>query len=342
MSDLLGKDINELKSLVSDLGLPLFTATQIAQWLYKKRATSIDQFTNLALSARQKLSQICQVGRTQPVHEMRSKDGTVKYLFSTAHGDVETVYIPDGERATLCVSSQVGCKMNCHFCATGHMGFHGNLTASEILNQILSIPQFDTLTNVVFMGMGEPMDNYENVMRALDVLTSEKYGLGWSPKRITVSSVGVLPKVEQFLHESQCHLAISLHNPFGNEREEMMPVQKAYPAHQLIEMLRGYDFSHQRRLSFEYTLIDGWNDTTRHAAALARMLKGMDCRVNLIKYHDSHSESRASQQQTIQQFEDFLNAHGIKTTIRRSRGEDIDAACGLLATSVQQGAKGGA
>lgn len=332
-SPLLGKNNTELKSLVEDLGLPSFTAKQLSQWIYGKRVKTLDECSNISNKNRELLKQNYTIGRHEAEKQAVSKDGTIKYLYSTKSGAIESVYIPDGDRATLCVSSQVGCKMHCSFCATGQMGFHGQLTTDEILNQILSTPRFDTLTNIVFMGMGEPMDNYDNVLRTLDVMTNPDYGLGWSPRRITVSTVGITPKVTQFLKESECHLAISLHNPFSAERAERMPVEKAYPIHDLIEQLTAFDFSHQRRLSFEYTLFDGWNDTTRHAAALVRLLKNLDCRVNLIRYHSiGDAKIKGSNQDRAVMFQDYLNNHGITATIRKSRGEDISAACGLLAT----------
>ncbi len=332
-TSLLGKNISELKSLVSDLGLPSFTAKQLCEWMYRKRVLTIDQCTNVSIRNRELLDQHFVIGRKAPDAQAVSNDGTVKFLYATDAGAIESVYIPEDNRATLCVSSQVGCKMHCDFCATGRMGFHGQLSATDILNQILSTPRFDALTNIVFMGMGEPMDNYDNVLSVLDIMTNADYGLGWSPKRITVSSVGITPQVLKFLRQSECHLAISLHNPFHDERAQRMPVEKAYPVHELIEQLRNYDFSHQRRLSFEYTLFDGWNDTMRHAAALARLLKSLDCRVNLIRYHSIGDKNiKGTDLDKAKLFQDFLNTHGITTTIRKSRGEDIEAACGLLAT----------
>jgi 23S rRNA (adenine2503-C2)-methyltransferase len=269
-----------------------------------------------------------------PLTCQRSKDGTVKYLFPTRSGQhIETVYIPDGERATLCVSCQVGCKMRCRFCQTGRQGFHGNLTAGDILNQVMSLPERDTLTNIVFMGQGEPMDNLDAVLRATEVLTAP-YGMAWSPRRITVSSVGVKGKLQRFLDESECHVAISLHTPFAQERAALMPAEKAMPIADIVELLRRYDFSHQRRLSFEYTVFEGVNDSRAHAKETARLLAGLHCRVNLIRFHHiPDADLQGASEERITQLRDYLTAHGIFTTIRASRGEDIQAACGLLSTA---------
>ena len=244
---------------------------------------------------------------------------------------VEAVFIPDGDRGTLCVSCQMGCKMGCRFCVTGQQGFHGNLSAAEILNQIFSIPEFYRLTNIVYMGMGEPMDNLDNVLRSTEVLTAS-WGLGWSPHRITVSSVGIVPGLRRFLDVSQCHVAVSLHNPFAAERLDIMPMQRVYPIADVVALLRQYDWSGQRRISFEYTMFSGLNDDLRHAAELVRLLKGLYCRVNLIRFHASpDTPFKTSSAQAMERFKEYLNSHGITCTIRASRGEDIMAACGLLA-----------
>lgn len=313
-------------------GFPRFTAKQLCDWLYKKRVYSIDAMTNLSLAQRARLNEIAFIGRETPVRCQVSKDGTKKYLFPVLDNRfIEAVYIPEEDRATLCVSCQVGCKMGCRFCVTGQQGFHGNLCAGDILNQLFSIPEFEQLSNVVFMGMGEPMDNIDAVLAACTVLTSD-WGLGWSPKRITVSSVGIIPGLKRFLDESQCHLAISLHNPIPQERLQMMPVQKAFPLNEVLALLRKYDWSGQRRLSFEYTMFRGENDDLAHAQKLADALKGLICRVNLIRFHESpEAPFRTSMPNTINVFQSYLNSHGVICTLRASRGQDIDAACGLLA-----------
>ena len=323
--------MSELQALCADEGFPRFTAKQICDWLYKKRVDSIDAMTNLSKIQRARLNEIAYIGREHPVRCQVSKDGTKKYLFEVTGGHIEAVYIPEDDRATLCVSCQVGCKMGCRFCVTGQQGFHGNLSAGDILNQLFSIPEFEQLTNVVFMGMGEPMDNLDAVLAATQVLTAD-WGLGWSPKRITVSTVGIIPGLKRFLDESLCHLAVSLHNPVPQERLAMMPVQKAFPLNQVLALLREYDWSGQRRLSFEYTMFRGVNDDLAHAQKLVEALKGLDCRVNLIRFHESpEAPYKTSLPTTISNFQNYLNRNGVICTLRASRGQDIDAACGLLA-----------
>ena len=337
---LLGKTPSELKEISLSLGLPSFTGGQLAQWIYKKKVGDFSLMTNLSKAAREALSAKYEVGITPYSLCQESSDGTRKYLFpvecilgrgASEKSSIEAVMIPDGDRKTLCVSSQAGCKMGCRFCMTGRQGFHGNLDAADILSQFLSVDESDSLTNAVFMGMGEPLDNYDNVKRVLDALTSD-WGWGWSPKRITLSSIGVLPNLKRFLDETKCHLAISLHDPFPEERESMMPVQKAYPVADVLSLLRKYDFTGQRRVSFEYTMFAGFNDSMRHADALARLLKGLECRVNLIRFHKIPDfPYGTSPENVMEKFRDRLIRGGITATIRASRGEDIAAACGLLA-----------
>lgn len=337
---LLGKSLAELQEIVRRMAEPSFRAKQIAEWMYQKQATSFEEMTNLPKTLREKLGLFYTIGRSTPVAQERSADGTEKYLFTPLDKEglyFETVYIPDGERATLCVSSQVGCKMNCSFCATGKMGFQAQLTSGDILNQVLSIPHSEELTNIVFMGMGEPLDNYEAVRTAIEILTSD-YGLGWSPKRITVSSVGIRAGLKRLLKETKVHIAISLHNPYPAERLEMMPAEKAFPITDLLKILQEEDFSGQRRLSFEYIVFGGLNDTQQHADKLIQLLRPLDCRVNLIRYHRVlglayHSTSESQ----ILWLNEYLNHHGLRSTIRRSRGEDISAACGMLA--VEEGGR---
>lgn len=337
---LIGLTLEGLRKVTADHGLPRFTAGQIAQWLYEKRVTSIAEMTNLSKKAREILGRTYTVGRETPLAEAVSVDGTVKYLFRGA-GDreVESVFIPDGDRATLCVSSQAGCKMNCHFCMTGKQGFHGNLTAAQIINQVLSVPGSRDLTNIVYMGMGEPLDNIAAVMDSIEVLTAP-WGLAWSPKRITVSSIGHLKELRRLLDETRVNIAISVHSPFSGERLGLMPVEKAFPLAEVMAMLREYDFSHQRRLSVEYIMWRGVNDDRRHADALARLVKGMHCRVNLIRFHAIPGvDLRPCSEGVMTGFRDRLNELGITATIRASRGEDIMAACGMLSGQHRPDAK---
>lgn len=331
---LLGLSVDDLKNVAKSLGMPAFAGGQMAKWLYKKHVGSIDEMTDISKENRLRLANLYCIGCSGPTDEQRSKDGTVKYLFPTLEGKcVETVFIPDDDRATVCVSSQVGCKMNCLFCQTGKQGFDGNLEVADILNQLYSLPERDKITNVVFMGQGEPMDNIDNVLRATEVLTAS-WGYAWSPRRITVSSVGVKGKLERFVRESECHLAISLHSPFHDERAGMMPAEKGWAIADIVDMLRQYDFSHQRRLSFEYTVFGGMNDDVEHSKAILSLLKGLDCRVNLIRFHQIPGVNlRPADEYHMTAMRDYLTSHGVFTTIRASRGQDIYAACGLLNTA---------
>lgn len=339
---LLGKTLVELQEVALSVGLQKFAGKQLAEWLYERRAISFDDMTNISLKGRQALAEQYTIGRHEPVAEAVSTDGTKKYLFQLNGNEtkgnvyIESVYIPDNDRATLCVSTQAGCKMGCKFCMTGTLGFHGHLSATEILNQIFSIPDSDKLTNIVYMGEGEPMDNIDNVLRSLQVMT-ETWGCAWSPKRITVSTVGVLPGLERFLKESECHLAISLHNPFGAERQEIMPIEKRYHLSDVVALLKQHDWQHQRRVSFEYICWYNQNDAIRHAKELVRLLKGLPCRMNLIRFHSGVDQAFASSdEKQMEWLRDYLSDNGITTTIRRSRGEDILAACGMLVNALRQ------
>jgi 23S rRNA (adenine2503-C2)-methyltransferase len=334
---LLGTTLSELQDIVRNLGMPKFTAKQIAEWVYDKKVNSIDEMTNISLKQREKLNAEYEIGASEPIEAMRSVDGTVKYLFRTPENNfIEAVYIPDDDRATLCVSSQVGCKMNCKFCMTGKQGFSGNLTSNQIINQINSIPESDKLTNIVMMGMGEPLDNLEEVLKALEIMTSD-YGYKWSPKRITLSSVGLRKGLRQFLEESSCHLAISIHSPFPAQRAELMPAERAYSITDVVDLLRNYDFSKQRRLSFEYIVFKGVNDSLIYAKELVKLLRGLDCRINLIRFHAIPDvDLNGADMDTMVKFRDYLTSHGLFSTIRASRGEDIFAACGMLSTAKEQ------
>ena len=335
MEVLLGKNVSELQQVALAIGLPKFAGKQLAEWLYVRRATSFDQMTNISLKGREALKAKYLIGRHDPVREAVSVDGTKKYLFAVGEQFIESVYIPEEDRATLCVSTQAGCKMGCKFCMTGTLGFHGHLSAADILNQIF---YFEDLSNLVFMGEGEPMDNLDNVMRVLEIMTAD-YGCAWSPKRITVSTVGI-PAMKRFIEESECHLAVSMHNPFSVERATIMPAEKMMSITDVVALLKQYDWSHQRRVSFEYICWAGQNDTPRHAKELLRLLKGLNCRINLIRFHagveDIKNERRfpASDIKQMEWLRDYLTENGLTTTIRRSRGEDILAACGMLVNSL--------
>lgn len=336
---LLGMTLRELQDTCLQLSMPKFTAKQLAQWIYGKRVRNIEEMTNLSKGNREKLAvQYC-VGEEPPVEISKSKDGTIKYLFATEQGGfVETVYIPDGQRATLCVSCQIGCKMNCLLCQTGKQGWEGNLTARDILNQIHAADRAAAeegralLTNIVYMGQGEPLDNIDNVFKSIEILTAD-YGWAWSPRRITVSTVGLKKQMCRLLDECECHVAVSLHSPIPEQRQQLAPAEKQFSIIDIVGLLKEYDWSHQRRVTFEYTMLGGTNDTTLHARELTKLLQGLHCRVNLIPWHKIDGVPlREASANTLEHFRDYLNHHGITATIRASRGQDIEAACGLLTT----------
>ena len=339
MEALLGKSLTELQEVALSVGLQKFAGKQLAEWLYVRRVTSFDDMTNISLKGREALKNRYVIGRHAPVREAVSVDGTRKYLFAVGEQFIESVYIPEEDRATLCVSTQVGCKMGCRFCMTGTLGFHGHLPAVEILNQIFEIDamalahNLSPLSNIVYMGEGEPMDNLDQVLRSLEIMTAD-YGCVWSPKRITVSTVGI-PAMKRFLDESDCHLAVSMHNPFAAERSAIMPAEKMMSITEVVSLLKQYDWSHQRRVSFEYICWHGQNDTIRHAKELLRLLKGLSCRINLIRFHAGVDRAfPSSDEKEMEWFRDYLTNNGITTTIRRSRGEDILAACGMLVNAL--------
>lgn len=333
---LFGKTLSELTELVIELGLPKFTGKQIADWLYHKEVSSINEMSNLSKKARALLEENFEFGLQAPADVKVSLDGTKKYLFKThLENFIETAMIPDKERRTVCVSSQVGCKMGCLFCMTGKQGFQGQLSAGDIVNQIRSIDEFGEVTNIVYMGMGEPFDNLDEVLKSVEILTSE-WGYAMSPRRITVSSIGITPSLTRFLNECEAHLAISLHTPFHEERQQLMPVQIAYPLEEVLDVIRRWDFRGQRRVSFEYIVFGGLNDTARHVKELSRLLAGIPCRINLIRFHPiPGTPLHGTDEQTLQAFKDALNKKGVLTTIRASRGQDIYAACGLLSTKAR-------
>jgi 23S rRNA (adenine2503-C2)-methyltransferase len=330
---LFGKTLAELQELVIVMGLPKFTAKQIADWLYKKEVSSIDEMTNLSKKARETLSEKYFFGLVNSTKVQESVDGTKKYLFPTSNGKfIETAMIPDRDRKTVCVSSQVGCKMGCLFCMTGKQGFQGQLTAGEIVNQIRNIPEWEEVSNIVYMGMGEPFDNLDEVLKSTEILTAE-WGFAMSPRRITVSSIGIVPGLVRFLNESECHLAISMHTPFHEERQQLMPVEIAYPLDEVLHEIRNWDFGRQRRVSIEYIVFSGVNDSPRHVKEMARILDGIRCRINLIRFHPiPDTPLKGTDEATLEQFKEALEKKGITTTIRASRGQDIYAACGLLST----------
>ncbi len=333
MDNLVGMTIAELEKVVAGCGLPKFNAKEIGKWIYQRGAKSIDEMTNISKNGRSKLSENYEIKLFAPDDVNESSDGTKKYLFHALNGKyIETAYIPDEKRKTLCVSSQVGCKMGCRFCMTSRQGLQGQLSSADILNQLLSLPEKEVVSNLVFMGMGEPFDNTDEVLKTLEILTSD-YGFNYSQRRITVSTIGLVPGLRRFINESDCHLAISLHSPFDEERKKLMPVQRLYPIKEVIDILKEANFDKQRRISFEYILFKGLNDTQSHINQMAKLLNGLRCRVNIMHFHSiPGSGLQGANNDTLINFRDGLNKKGIIATVRKSRGEDILAACGLLST----------
>ncbi len=333
---LLGKDLQEIQTILQPYAVPKFVAKQIADWIYVKKVRRFDEMTNVSKKLRAVLSETFEIGFRDAIEVQTSVDGTRKYLFPAEFGSVEAVYIPDKDRHTLCVSSQVGCKMNCEFCMTGKMGYKGQLSTAEILNQIYSVEESDLLTNIVYMGMGEPFDNTAAVLKSIELMTAE-YGLAWSPRRITVSSIGILSEVDYFLMQSEANLAISMHSPFHDERMSIMPVEKAYPIEKVVDFLSHQELNRQRKLSFEYIMFGGINDSEKHLKGLIRLLSGVRCRVNLIRYNAIPGDRFASSDEaTMVHFRDELTKRGIVATIRKSKGQDIFAACGMLSSESEK------
>jgi 23S rRNA (adenine2503-C2)-methyltransferase len=334
---LVGMTLEEITEATKGFDLPRYVAREIALWIYRRGIIGFDQMTNISLKTRQILAENFELGLTHPSNELVSLDGTKKYLFP-AHNEkyIETAYIPDNKRKTLCISTQVGCKMGCLFCMTAKQGFQGQLSCGEILNQIISLPERELLTNLVFMGMGEPFDNTDAVLKSLSILTAD-YGMAFSHKKITVSTIGIIPGMRLFIETTQCQLAISLHSPFDDERVKLMPIENVYPIKDVIQLLKDYAFEKQRRISFEYILFKGINDTQSHINELARLLNGLRCRINLMRFHPIPGTSlTGTDENSLLEFRNKLDKKGIITTIRASRGEDIMAACGLLSTKELQ------
>ncbi|MBF0366347.1 MAG: 23S rRNA (adenine(2503)-C(2))-methyltransferase RlmN, partial [Oligoflexia bacterium] len=312
---LLGLTLTELQAITQEHAMPSFAAKQIADWIYRKRVTSIEEMSNLSLGDRQKLCEHYEIGAKKYQHLYASVDGTKKYLFATTKGNgIESALIPHENHYTLCVSTQVGCKMGCLFCMTGKQGFQGQLSTNEIINQIYSIDESEQLTNIVYMGMGEPLDNYSETIKSIEIMTAD-YAYAWSPKRITVSTVGVIPTLIRFLEESKCNLAVSLHSPFDEERLQLMPIQNVYPIKEVIQVLKAQ--KNQARISFEYILFAGVNDSQKHVNELARLLNGLSAHINLMRFHAiPNSPLKGTSEEKLKEFQAALNKKGIITTIR--------------------------
>jgi 23S rRNA (adenine2503-C2)-methyltransferase len=333
---LCGSTVDEISQLIASSGYSFSKALLISNNIYKKRLSDFAQNPKIPKKLREDLISTADSGLFKPVASTTSVDNTVKYLFRNEVGlEYETVFLPGNKRNTVCVSTQAGCRMGCPFCVTGSYGFHGDLSAGEIINQIISLPEAGKITHVVFMGMGEPLDNLGNILKACQILTAE-WGLAISCRNVTVSTVGITPGIEIFLRDCECNLTLSLHSPFSEERKSVVPVEKKYPVHEIIEIMRNYPVKKKRRLSIAYVMIHNVNDTDEHLEGLKALLHGSTIRINLLPYHPVRNDINvSSSDERMHFFKHNLVVSGISASIRKSRGADISAACGLLASGLK-------
>ena len=350
-ANLLNFDLEGLAAFCEKLGEKRFRATQLFRWIHQKGATDFDQMTDLAKSLRQKLPSSANIQGLVPVSRHNSVDGTIKWLFDVGAGDViETVFIPEADRGTLCISSQAGCAVGCRFCSTGHQGFSRNLTTAEIVAQLWFVEHTlrkeqkkneRIISNVVMMGMGEPLQNYSQLLPALRVMLDD-HGYGLSRRRVTVSTSGVVPMIERLAQDCPVALAVSLHAPSDTLRNDLVPLNKKYPIDDLLRACGDYQSAAPRDfITFEYCMLDGVNDQPEHAEQLIDLMKkhalhGLSCKFNLIPFNPFPASGlKRSDMSVVTAFAKILLDAGIVTTVRKTRGDDIDAACGQLAGDVQ-------
>ncbi|MGH7827976.1 MAG: 23S rRNA (adenine(2503)-C(2))-methyltransferase RlmN [Candidatus Binatia bacterium] len=328
--------LKEFEAYLGERKQPAYRARQTRQWLYQKRAVSFAEMTNLSGPFRSQLEEEFSISRLYVIRRAASADGTVKFLFRLADGqNIESVLIPETKRLTLCISTQAGCGFGCQFCATAALGLKRNLRASEMIDQVLeanlTLNGARRITHVVLMGMGEPLANYDQTVKALDVITDTYWGIGISPRRVTLSTVGLVPQIEKLMAETRVNLAISLHAPNDEIRSRLMPVNRKYRLQQLMDCCRSLPIPRRKRITFEYVLLRGVNDSADHAGQLCRLLEGVRCKVNVIPFNP-HPESpfeRPSEPE-VQRFQQVLSSRGVQVNVRRPRGDDIQAACGQL------------
>jgi 23S rRNA (adenine2503-C2)-methyltransferase len=334
--NLIGLSAGEISALIGPAGFNITHAVSVAHSIYKKRITDIELIKKVPKKLKDILKEKFSTGIFPPVASELSSDGTIKYLFRTSDRRLfESVFIPDNKRNTVCVSTQSGCRMGCSFCATAGYGFHGDLSSGEIVNQIISIPFAEKVTHVVLMGMGEPLDNLDNVLKTCEILTSG-WGLSLSPRNVTVSTVGIIPGVEKFLAGTECNLALSLFSPFPEERKIRIPVEGKYPVIRIIKLLRDYPIKKNRRLSLAYVMIQDLNDSDKHLSELKALIGDSGIRVNLLPFHPvAKNLFTSSSPERMLYFKHNLIISGISASIRKSRGVDISAACGLLAAALK-------
>ncbi|GIW54351.1 MAG: dual-specificity RNA methyltransferase RlmN [Nitrospiraceae bacterium] len=338
-SNLLAFSSRGMEELVRSLGLPRYRARQILRWLYQSRVRDIQSMTDLSKQERTVLSGCTAIRRLESTGVLTSEDGTKKFLFRLQDGrSVESVLIPDEGRLTLCVSTQIGCTLDCSFCLTGTMGLHRNLKPHEIVDQVLSVQDHldtrETLTNLVFMGMGEPLANVEAVSEAIDRLTNRTWGLGFSSRRITVSTAGLAPRLKE-MASLGVNLAVSLNATTDEQRDRLMPaVNRIYPLRELMAACRDYPLPPRRRLTFEYVLLAGLNDSRDDAKRLAILIRGIRCKVNLIPFNEfPGSEFKRPSEETVLAFQSVLKQAGFEVFVRKSKGRDVLGACGQLGRS---------
>jgi 23S rRNA (adenine2503-C2)-methyltransferase len=332
---LAGLDLTGLEHLLTINGVDPRFARRILYWIYRRGIMSFTEINDIPKNVLTVLSGSFATGLSSPVSSAVSADGSVKYLFRTDGGLLhEAVYLPDGNRRTVCVSVQSGCRMGCRFCATGLNGWRGNLTAGEIVNQVVSLP-YD-VNHVVLMGMGEPGDNIDEVIKAVNVLTAG-WGLAVGKRRVTVSTVGITPAVKRLLAETECNITLSLYSPFPEERREAIPAETAWPYMETLNLMKTFPAGHDRRFTVAYVMIKGKNDAERHLEELKRLITGTGIRVNLLPYHHLEADAcSSSDPETMMRFKHILVTSGIGASVRKSRGADIAAACGMLAGDGRQ------
>ena len=337
-------DQARLRAFFESIGEKPFRAEQVLKWIYHQGVTDFDQMTNLSMELRQRLRQVAEVEPPQILNEQLSLDGTTKWLIGFGGGNaVETVFIPETNRGTLCISSQVGCALNCTFCATGAQGFNRNLSTGEIIGQVWLAAQAlgherngkRRITNVVLMGMGEPLLNFDAVVGALSLLRDD-LGFGFAARRVTLSTAGLVPGIDQLRETIDVALAVSLHAPEDKLRETLVPLNRTYPSKELMRSCADYvSDKHKRSVTFEYTLIDGVNDHPEHARKLVKLLRRLPSKLNLIPFNPfPGTRYRCSPETRIREFQEIVMAGGLIATVRKTRGDDIDAACGQLAGKV--------
>ena len=327
---------NEFEAYLLERKQPAYRARQVWQWLYQKRAASFADMTNLSGVFREQLATDFSISRLAVDRRADSADGTVKFLFRLADDrNIESVLIPEAKRLTLCISTQVGCGFGCAFCATALLGLKRNLHASEIVDQILeasrTLKEDRRITNVVLMGMGEPLANYAPTIEALRVMTNNSWGIGISPRRITLSTVGLVPQIRKLMDETNVSLAISLHAANDELRSQLMPVNRKYSLRQLMDCCRALPIPRRKRITFEYVLLRGVNDSTADARSLLELLGGVRCKINLIPFNPHPgSQYQRPENENVESFQHILSSHGLQVNVRRPRGDDIAAACGQL------------